>query len=113
MPTTVSDMAVGGLIHANPLTGLKEKIRRHWAEFRPKMFQDLQAKGKLESALEAAEAQTVEAVLGAMANQHLRVHEAFELFAQEWAYLPSEDEQPELGRGDPGEWTMPDVPADE
>ena len=113
MPTTVSEMAAAGLIHANPLTNLKEKIRAHWAEFRPKMYADLQNSGKLESALEAAEAQTVEAVLGAMQPpKPLRLHEAFELFATEWAYLPSEEEQPELGR-DPGEWQMPDVPEDE
>ena len=113
MPTTVSEMAAAGLIHANPLTALKEKIRRHWAEFRPKMYLDLQNSGKLESALEAAEAQTVEAVLGALeAKKGMHLHEAFELFAHEWAYLPSEEEQPELGR-DPGEWQMPDVPEDE
>ena len=109
---TVADMAAASLIHANPLTGLKEKIRRHWSEFRPKMYLHLLGTGKLESALDAAEAQTVEAVIGAVTQQHLKLHEAFELFAREWAYLPSEDEQPELGV-DPGEWTMPEIPEDE
>jgi hypothetical protein len=79
---------------ANRLTGLREQIKEHWREFRPKMYQDLAKSGQLEKAVETAYQNTKDALVQGVGNGQ-RYEQAWEAVNQEWAFLP-ESKSPEL-----------------
>ncbi len=85
-------------IPPNPLTNLEAQIRAHWAEHRPKMVAALEAAGKLEQAIAQAAEDTKEAVINHTAengkgrNSAEVFFEAWELYRNEWAFLPAEEE---------------------
>lgn len=79
------------------LTPEQEKIQVHWKRFRPKMYQGLEKSGKLEKALKNADELTKEAY-GQAIEQGLAPDQARELTREQWAYLPDEQEMPELGQ---------------
>ena len=87
------------------LGSLGLNIRRHWQEQRPKMARALQAEGNLDQAVHAAEQLTLEAEAQAI-QSGLSPDQARELTRQEWAFLPSEEDVPELG-SDPRTWSAP------
>jgi hypothetical protein len=77
---------------------LHRSIEAHWREHRPRMVQALEQSGQLEMAIERAADQTAAATSAAMRNG-MSAPEAFELFRDEWAFLPSEADVPTLPPG--------------
>ena len=89
---------------SNPpkLEELKELGRRHWKEYRPKLFKGLQESGELEESLNHAAKNTLDAYQNAKSqllkngyNPNQAHEAAWELVREEWLLRPSED-QPEL-----------------
>jgi hypothetical protein len=100
----------------NPLYKLDEDIAAHWEEHRPKMTKRLKAAGQFEQAVKTAAALTTEAVITYYppkgGNMGMAFWEAWELFRNEWAFLPTEEDVPELGT-DPAAWEMPVIPDED
>ncbi len=70
-------------------------IEAHWRDHRPKMVQALEAKGELRQAVDRAADRTAAAESAAMQNG-TPAHEAIEMFREQWAFLPSEEDEPNL-----------------
>ncbi len=66
-------------------------IEKHWREFRPKMVKELEAKGQLRQAIERAADRTADAESAAIRNG-MSPWEAQEMFREQWAFLPAEDD---------------------
>lgn len=77
--------------------GLDLKIESHWRKYRPTMVKQLERKGLLEESVRAVADLTSEALYHLVADNKMPLDQARELVMQEWAYLPSEEDQPELG----------------
>ena len=95
----------------NPLTNLDAQIRAHWEKYRPNMVARLKAEGKYDRAVRIAAALTVEAVLSYTPAEPMNGGQAFwqawELFRNEWAFLPDEEDLPDSGELNPALWQMP------
>lgn len=89
------------------LTSLGRQIRAHWLEHRPKMAAELSRAGQLDRAVYAAQERTRQAVAEAV-EKGQPYREAFESLSQEWAFLPTEEDQPTLANGHPREWSGPE-----
>ena len=83
------------------LGGLGFQIVEHWKEFRPKMYAQLVASGQLEQRAKLAQDRTLEA-LHELMDQGQSYPEAWEAVRELWAFLPSEEDQPELGTSPEG-----------
>ncbi len=92
------------------LGSLGIQIERHWRTHRPRMVKELEATGQLQTAVHAAEQLTLSAEAEAI-QQGMSPDQARERFREEWAFLPDEDESPELPNGDPAQWTAPTSPG--
>ena len=88
----------------NPLTTPRQDIRAHWRKYRPQMTARLEAEGTLNDQIEAAAKETEEAVLsyvqkaqGTSFTPAQAFWQAWELYREEWAFLPAEasDEEDE------------------
>jgi hypothetical protein len=103
-------------VDQNPLTNLNAKIAAHWEEHRPKMTKRLKATGQFEKAVEAATVLTEEAVITYKpknaGNMGMVFWQAWELFRNEWAFLPTEEDVPVLG-SDPATWEAPEIPDED
>lgn len=69
---------------------------KHWKEHRPKMYRELQKKGKLNQALKLANDQTSDQMCN-LIQKGLQEHEAWEIVGPQYILLPSEDDMPDLG----------------
>lgn len=69
------------------------RAKRHWAKFLPKAYRNLVKHDRLYRALHLAESLTIEAELR-LREAGLPSHQAQEALAQEWLFLPAEDEAP-------------------
>lgn len=96
----------------NPFATLRDDIRAHWAEFRPKMFARLENAGKLEQAIETAYQLTNEAAIEMCQEPGVSLLSAFEAVRRDYAFLPSETEQPVLG-DEPEDWQAPEWDDDD
>jgi hypothetical protein len=94
----------------NPLTNLRPQVVAHWEKYRPKMTARLKQAGLFDQAVDAAVALTTEAVLTYRApaggNEAQAFWQAWEVYREEWAFLPSEEALEELPL-DPSLWTLP------
>lgn len=84
----------------NPLTDLEDKIRAHWQKYRPRMSARLKAAGRFDELARQAAALTTEAVLehidkSTAPNSAQRFWEGWELYREEWAFLPAEEDTPD------------------
>ncbi len=88
----------------NPLTTLRQDLRAHWRKYRPQMTARLEAEGTLDQRLEAAAKETEEAILsyvekaqGTSFTPAQAFWQAWEIYREEWAFLPAEvsDEEEE------------------
>lgn len=61
------------------------------------MAKDLEKQGLLRESVEAAANLTHEAMYDLLTKHKLPHDQAWELVREEWAYLPSEEDQPSLG----------------
>lgn len=100
-------------VSPNPLSALRDDIREHWEECRPKMYARLQKAGTLEEAIETAYLLTEEEVNQLCANPQVSLLAAFEAVRQKYAILPTEEDVPVLPNGDPDTWTRPYIPEEE
>lgn len=92
----------------NPLTTLRRDIRAHWQKYLPQMTARLEEDSELDQRIEAAAHQTEEAVLsyvekaqGTNLTPAQAFWQAWEIYREEWAFLPAErneDEEAELDR---------------
>lgn len=94
-------------IPSNPMTNLPQQIREHWAHYRPKMFAEMEAKGVLDAAIERAAQMTEDAVFSYSSNppEGMSPAQAFwaawEMYRNEWAFLPAEEGFDEEDENDP------------
>ena len=97
----------------NPLTNLDAQIRAHWEKYRPNMVARLKAEGKYDRAVRIATALTTEAVMNYRPsipmNEGAAFWQAWELFRNEWAFLPAEEDVPDEEGPDPALWEPPVV----
>lgn len=82
---------------------LHRAIEHHWREYRPRMVAALQETGTLYEAIEYAANRTVDGE-SALIRQGVSPHQAQELIREEWAFLPSEEDVPQLPNGGPDTW---------
>lgn len=76
--------------------GLYRLAKRHWQQYRPKMYQQLQQSGQLHQALLSAQEWTAQ-TLARLEQQGVPSLQAKEVVMQEWVLLPSEEDVPALG----------------
>ena len=76
--------------------GLAPQIKAHWKKYRPKMAKALEATGHLDEAVQTAADLTSEA-LADQVEKGLPYNQAWELVREDWAFLPTEEDMPELG----------------
>ena len=79
-----------------PLNSLGLQIRAHWENYRPQMVRELDQAGALDESVQTAEALTIAAYDQAI-RAGLAPDQARELVREEWAFLPDEEDQPNLG----------------
>jgi hypothetical protein len=88
-----------------PPKNFKAQIRAHWQEHRPALFAQMEAAGTLDANLDTAVALTTEAIEAHIAqaeakgddNLEMARLQAWELFRQEWAFLPEEGGEDDEG----------------
>jgi len=77
-------------------TPLGHKILEHWKRHRPKMVAALDQAGRLQQAVYAAQELTGNLLYELMVVQKMDYQFAWEIATREWAFLPDEEDQPEL-----------------
>jgi hypothetical protein len=80
------------------MTGLNSlgwQIHDHLKKYRPKMFQELKAQGRLKQTVEAMQNQATNQMIS-LENAGLYPHEAWEIVKDE-VLLPTEEDVPNLG----------------
>ena len=83
----------------NPLTGLVQTIRQHWQTYRPAMCADLAADGRLEQSIQQA-ADNTRAAVDQLIDEGMHFLGAWEAVREQWAILPAEGEDDDLGLDD-------------
>ena len=78
------------------LTPLGHQILEHWSKYRPKMVQVLTARNQLLPAVLAAQELTASLLHELAVVRKMDYQIAWELATKEWAFLPDEDDQPQL-----------------
>jgi hypothetical protein len=78
------------------LTPLGHQILEHWSTYRPKMVQALAARNQLLSAVLAAQELTSSLLYELAVIRKMDYQIAWELATKEWAFLPDEEDQPQL-----------------
>jgi len=78
------------------LYGLAGEAVSHWKRFRPKLYRELKASGKLQEAAERAAEQTAED-LALLISQGYPEDGAWEIVRERYVFLPSQRDVPELG----------------
>ena len=78
------------------LTPLGHQILEHWAKYRPKMVATLEAQNQLPQAIFAAQELTGNLLYELAVVQKIDYQIAWELATREWAFLPDEEDQPQL-----------------
>ncbi len=74
-----------------PLGSLGLQIKVHWKKYRPQLYAELEKAGDLAESLHAAQEQTSD-LMDRLLDQGLPHHQAWELAREEWAFLPSEED---------------------
>ncbi len=74
-----------------PLGSLGLPIKAHWKKYRPQMYAELERAGDLAESLHAAHEQTSD-LMDSLLDKGLPYHQAWELAREEWAFLPSEED---------------------
>jgi transposase len=87
------------------LGSLGRQILAHWREHRPRMVMALELEHKLIPAVHAAEQLTLQEEAELM-MQGMKDFEARELTREKYAFLPDEEDVPDLA-SDPRAWTAP------
>ena len=78
------------------MTPLGHQILEHWSKYRPKMVATLTAQNHLPQAIFAAQELTGNLLYELAVVQKMEYQIAWELATREWAFLPDEEDQPQL-----------------
>src|ERR1700751_5526081 len=78
------------------LTPLGHQILQHWRGHRPKMVEGLERRSYLQQAVYAAQELTSNLLYELTVVQKMEYHRAWEIATREWAFLPDEDDRPQL-----------------
>ena len=78
------------------LTPLGQQILEHWSKYRPTMVAMLAAQNQLQQAIFAAQELTGNLIYELAVVQKMDYQIAWELATREWAFLPDEEDQPQL-----------------
>ena len=78
------------------LTPLGHEILEHWSRYRPRMVAALTAQHRLMPAIFAAQELTSSLLYELTVARKRDYHMAWELATKEWAFLPDEEDQPQL-----------------
>jgi hypothetical protein len=70
------------------------QIKAHWQKYRPRMCAELEREGRLDEAVQQARDLTSEALAEAL-QKGVPYHQAWESVREEWAFLPSEEDERE------------------
>ena len=80
----------------NDMTPLGYKILEHWKRYRPTMVRELEKGNHLQQAVFAAQELTGDLLYELTVVQKMDYHAAWEIATREWAFLPDEEDQPQL-----------------
>ncbi len=78
------------------LTPLGHQILEHWRRHRPKMVENLERGNQLQAAVFAAQELTGNLLYELTVVRKMEYHRAWEIATREWAFLPDEEDQPQL-----------------
>ena len=81
---------------ATTLTPLGHQILEHWKRHRPMMVEMLDKGNQLQQAVFAAQELTGNLLYELTVVRKMEYQSAWEIATREWAFLPDEDDQPEL-----------------
>ena len=81
---------------ANDVTPLGYKILEHWKRYRPTMVRELEKENQLQEAVFAAQELTGNLLYELAVVQKMEYQPAWEIATREWAFLPDEQDQPQL-----------------
>lgn len=84
------------MTETGPLTPLGNQILDHWKRYRPRMVQNLELGNHLQQAIFAAQELTGNLLYELTVVQKIEYHRAWEIATREWAFLPDEEDQPDL-----------------
>ena len=84
------------MIESTTLTPLGHKILEHWSRHRPMMVEMLNKGNQLQQAVFAAQELTGNLLYELMVVQKMDYQFAWEIATREWAFLPDEEDQPQL-----------------
>ena len=80
----------------NDMTPLGYKILEHWKQHRPAMVQSLEQGNQLQRAVFAAQELTTDLLYELTVVRKMDYQMAWEIATREWAFLPTEEDQPQL-----------------
>lgn len=80
----------------NEMTPLGLKILDDWKLHRPKMVQALRKENRLQQAVIAAQELTTDLLHDLAVAKKMDYQMAWEIATREWAFLPDEEDQPQL-----------------
>lgn len=78
------------------LTPLGHQILEHWELHRPTMVESLERASRLQQAIFAAQELTGNLLYELTVVKKMEYHRAWEIATREWAFLPDEEDQPQL-----------------
>ena len=78
------------------LTPLGNQILEHWRRHRPMMVEELDKGSQLRQAIFAAQELTGNLLYELTVVQKMDYQPAWEIATREWAFLPDEEDQPQL-----------------
>ena len=84
------------MIETATLTPLGHKILEHWKRHRPTMVEQLNKANQLQQAVFAAQELTGNLLYELMVLRKMDYQFAWEIATKEWAFLPDEEDQPQL-----------------
>jgi hypothetical protein len=84
------------MIETNTMTPLGHQILEHWKRYRPAMVRKLTQENQLQPAIYAAQELTGSLLYDLTVVQKMDYQPAWEIATREWAFLPDEEDQPQL-----------------
>lgn len=83
-------------MNQSTLTPLGHQILEHWTRHRPAMVERLKKSHQLHQAIFAAQELTGDLLYELTVVRKMEYQPAWEMATAEWAFLPSEEDQPQL-----------------
>src|ERR1700723_639495 len=84
------------MIETATLTPLGHQILEHWQNHRPTIVANLERTNQLQQAVYAAQELTGDLLYELTVVQKMDYQPAWEMATREWAFLPDEEDQPQL-----------------